>query len=221
MSDTETTEKKSDGAELSSIFAFKKGMSSYYDDAGNAHSVTVLKYEPMVVSQLKTTENSGYSAVQVAFCPDKSKHTTQSAKGSLKSAGFENGARFLREIRQEIPDGLSVGTKVSLTSLKPGDIVKVTAVSKGKGFAGAMKRWGLRGGPETHGSGFHRRPGSIGNRTWPGRVMPGKKFPGQMGAKVKTVKNLKVLEIVSDENVIILSGSVPGADNTVVKVTKV
>lgn len=213
--------KSTNGCTLSSLFAFKVGMTSYFDEKGDMQAATVLKYEPLVVSQIKTKEHDGYEAVQVAFCPKKAKNTSTAEKNHLKGAGFENGAHHLREIRQSIPAGLSVGTKVDLGSLKVGDTLNVSARTKGKGFAGVVKRWGNAGGPATHGSGFHRHPGSIGNRTWPGRVMPGKKFPGHMGDRNVTVKNLSVLDIIPDENVIVVRGAVPGAMNSVIQLTKV
>jgi large subunit ribosomal protein L3 len=212
---------KAEGCQLDSIYAFKKGMTSYFTDAGESVAATVLKYEPLVISQVKTKEKDGYTAVQVSFMPKKSVRTAKSEKNHLKASGFENGAYHAREIRQDLPETAQVGTKVSLDSLKVGDLVKVTSRSKGRGFAGVVRRWGMAGGPETHGSGFHRRPGSIGNRTWPGRVMPGKKFPGHYGDETVTVKNLRVLDIIADENVIVVSGAIPGAENTLVQLTKV
>lgn len=216
-----TEDTKANVFELNSLFAFKVGMASYYDENGEAIAATVLKYEPHFVSQLKTKEKDGYTAIQVAFSPKKEKRTPKSEKNHLKAAGFENGAYHTQEIRQDFPEGLAVGSKIAISSLKVGDVIKVTSRSKGRGFAGVVKRWGMAGGPATHGSGFHRHPGSIGNRTWPGRVMPGKKFPGHFGNETVTVKNLKVVDIVPEENVIIIMGAVPGAQNSLVKLTKV
>ncbi len=208
--------------ELEILFAFKVGMSSYYDDNGEMQSATVLRYEPMVVSQLKTSEKDGYSAVQVAFGPKRAKRTGKSEKNHLKGTGFENGAYFVREIRtKSAAEGVEVGAHISIASLKAGDTVKVTGTSKGKGFMGVVRRWNNAGGPGAHGSGFHRSPGSSGNRTWPGRVMPGKKFPGHLGDETVTVKNLSILDVVPEENVIIVRGAVPGAANSLVKLTKV
>ncbi|MEQ1664014.1 MAG: 50S ribosomal protein L3 [Bdellovibrionales bacterium] len=207
--------------ELKSIFAFKVGMTTYFNEGGEAIAATVLRYEPLVVSQIKTKETDGYSALQVAFSPKRDKRTSKSEKNHLKATGFENGTYFVREIRQDIPEGVSVGAKIAIDSLKIGETIKVTSKSKGKGFAGVVKRWGVAGGPETHGSGFHRHPGSVGNRTWPGRVMPGKKFPGRLGDENVTVKNAKIVDILTEDNVIIVSGSIPGSENTLVKITKV
>ena len=216
------TDKASAGELLvNSIYAFKVGMTSYYDENGESVSSTLLKYEPLVVTQLKTKEKDGYTALQVSFRPKSAKRTKKSDKSRLKAAGFENSAYFTRELRQEIPDGAVVGAKVSLDSVKVGDVLKVTGRSKGKGFAGVVKRWGNAGGPESHGSGFHRRPGSSGNRTWPGRIMPGKKFPGHLGDETVSVRGLRVIDIITEENLIVVSGSVPGANNSLIKLTKV
>ena len=221
MSEQTEQTQNSAGCTLDSLFVFKIGMTSYLDDKGEMQAATVLKYEPLVVSQIKTQEKDGYEAVQVAFSPKKAKRTSAAEKNQLKAAGFENGAYHIREIRQKLPAGLAVGARVDLGSLKVGDTLNVSARTKGKGFAGVVKRWGNAGGPATHGSGFHRHPGSIGNRTWPGRVMPGKKFPGHMGDRNVTVKNLPVLDIIAEENVIVVGGPVPGAMNSVVQLTKV
>lgn len=215
------TKTEATSCELDSLYAFKMGMTTYYDEKGESIAATVLKYEPLVVSQLKTKDTDGYTAVQVAFKSRGDKRSPKSQKGILKAAGFENGAYHVKEIRQEIPTGLAIGSKISLSSLKIGDNLKVTGKSKGCGFAGVVKRWGMAGGPETHGSGFHRRPGSIGNRTWPGRVMPGKKFPGHLGDETVTVKGIRVVDVMPEENVIIVRGSIPGSENTLVKLTKV
>lgn len=217
----ETTENtSSQGLKLNGLYAFKEGMATIYNEQGEAVPVTVLRYEPWFVSQIKTNENDGYEAVQVACEPKKAKNSNAAEKGHLAAAGFENGARFVKELRQAAPEGTAIGAQVSIDSLAKGDVVKMTAKSKGKGFAGVMKRWNFAGGPGAHGSKFHRRPGSSGNRTWPGRVMPGKKFPGHLGNEVVTVKNVEIVEIVAAENVLMVKGPVPGARNTLVKLVK-
>jgi large subunit ribosomal protein L3 len=215
MSETQDTESK-----LNGIFAFKVGMSSIYGDNGEVIPVTILKYENQYVSRLKTKESDGYEAVQVAFRPKNAKRSLASEKGSLKAAGFENGAYFVREMRQALKD-ITLGSKVSINSLVKGDIIAATSKSKGRGFAGSVKRYNFRGGPASHGSKFHRQPGSSGNRTWPGRVMPGKKFPGQFGFKNITVRNLKVVDVIPEENVVLIKGSIPGAPNTLVTLKKI
>ncbi|MFN7262206.1 MAG: 50S ribosomal protein L3, partial [Pseudobdellovibrionaceae bacterium] len=114
----------------------------------------------------------------------------------------------------------AVGVQVSIDSLKKGDVVKITGRSKGHGFAGSVKRWNFAGGPASHGSKFHRRPGSVGNRTWPGRVMPGKRFPGHYGDEAITVKNVEIVEVLQSEGVVMVKGPVPGARNSLVKLVR-
>lgn len=226
MSDTtnteNVTEKAADeqGLKLNGLFAFKEGMSTIYNDQGEAVPVTVLRYEPWFVSQIKTNDKDGYDALQLACEPKKAKNANKAEKGHLAKAGFENGAKFVKEIRQDIPAGVAVGAQLSIDSLVKGDVVNITSKSKGKGFAGSIKRWNFAGGPGAHGSKFHRRPGSSGNRTWPGRVMPGKKFPGHLGAETVTVKNVEIVQVLASENVLMVKGPVPGARNTLVKLVR-
>jgi large subunit ribosomal protein L3 len=209
-----------EGLKLNGLFAFKEGMSTIYNEQGEAVPVTVLRYEPWIISQIKTNDKDGYEAIQVACHPKKAKNSNMSEKGHLAKAGFENGAQYVKELRQTLPAGASLGSQVSIDSLAKGDFVKITSKSKGKGFAGSVKRWGFAGGPATHGSHFHRRPGSSGNRTWPGRVMPGKKFPGQLGNENVTVKNVEIIEINAADSVLLVKGPVPGARNTLVKLVR-
>ena len=228
MSDTNETPqteeqapKASNELQLSGLYAFKMGMSAIFED-GERIPVTVLKYEPMIVSQVKSKEQDGYEAVQVAFKADRASQTNSATKTRLGKAGFENGAKFVREIRgKEMPAGVQVGQKVSIDCFKKGDMVKVSGLSRGRGFQGPVRRWNFHGGPATHGSGFHRKPGSVGNRTWPGRVMPGKRMAGQWGNETSTIRNLKVVDIIHEENVLLVRGSVPGARNTLICLTKV
>jgi len=205
---------------LNGLYAFKEGMATIYNDQGEAVPVTVLRYEPWIVSQVKTTEKDGYAAIQVACLPKKAKNSSKAEVGHLKAAGFETGAQYMREIRQEIPAGTTPGVKISIESLAKGDVVKATGVSKGHGFQGSQKRWNFKGGPASHGSKFHRRPGSSGNRTWPGRVMPGKKFPGQYGNETVTVRNIIVVNVLPEEGVVMVKGPVPGSRNSLVRLMK-
>jgi len=209
-----------EGVKLNGIFAHKLGMSQVYGENGEQIPVTVLKMDTWVVSQVKTQEKDGYTAVQVAGHPKKAVNTTKAEKGHLKKAGFENGAYHIAEFRQELPAGVQVGSRVAIDSLVKGDVVCITSRSKGKGFHGSVRRWNFAGGPAAHGSKFHRQPGSSGNRTWPGRVMPGKKFPGHLGDETVTVRNVRVVDVLVDEGVILLKGPVPGARNTLVKLVK-
>ena len=204
---------------LNGLYLFKKGMSSVYNDKGEVISVTVLEYKPSVVSQVKTEERDGYQAVQLACMP---RRTASAAElGHLKPSGMENGARVIKEIRQALPEGVCVGQRVEIESLAKGDKVNVMGHSKGRGFAGGMKRWGFAGGPASHGSGFHRRPGSIGNCADPGRVMPGRKMPGHLGVERVTIPRTSVVEVIAEENVVLVKGPVPGAANSLVQVVKV
>lgn len=226
MSEVEGAKQEDSGAtgvqSLDSLYAYKLGMSSVYDEEGRAIPVTVLKYEPLVVTQIKSKEKDGYVAVQVASRPKRDSRTSKAEKSRLTKAGFENGALMMREIRQDqLPEGIKIGDKIALESLSKGDTVKATSLSKGRGFAGVMKRWNFAGGPGSHGAGFGRRPGSVGNRTWPGRVMPGKRFPGHFGNETTTVKNLKIVDVVPEDKVLLVKGAVPGARNTLVKLSKI
>jgi len=218
----EKNQNSSDSAALEGLFAFKVGMSAIFEN-GERVPVTVLKYEPMVVSQVKNKATDGYAAVQVAFVPDRASQTNGAAKTQFAKAGFENGAKFAREVRmdEESVATYSVGQKIGLESLKKGDVVKVTGLSRGRGFQGPVRRWNFNGGPASHGSGFHRKPGSVGNRTWPGRVMPGKRMAGQWGNEICTIKNLRVMDVIPEEQVLLIKGSVPGARNTLIRLTKV
>lgn len=207
--------------QLNGLFAFKKGMSSIYSEEGEVIPVTVLEYKPCVVSQVKTSEKDGYEAVQLACDPRKPKQATHADRGHFKASGWESGAKHVMELRQSLPEGVKAGDKLALSSLAVGDTVQLTARSKGRGFSGVIKRWNFGGGPAAHGSKFHRQPGSIGNRTWPGRVMPGRKMAGHFGFEKITVKSVKVVGISEEDGVILVKGPVPGGTNTLVKLMKV
>lgn len=217
----ETRSTAPEGLKLQGGFATKLGMSSVYSENGEVIPVTVLKYDPWIVTQVKTKEKEGYEAVQIASGPKKAKNSNQAEKGHLKGSGFENGAKFVFEIRQSLPDGVKVGDKVDIDTFSKGDKVRLTSRSKGRGFAGVIKRWGFGGGPAAHGSKFHRQPGSIGNRTWPGRVMPGRKLPGHFGDEKVTVKNVEIVDVIKEDSVLLVKGPVPGARNSLVKMMKV
>lgn len=205
---------------LPCIFAFKVGMTQVVNDKGDMVACTVLRYEPWYVSQIKMGERDGYSAVQLACLEKRDSNSSSSEKGHFKKAGMKSGYKLCTEVRTEKVDGFKLGSPVSIESLKKGDVIKVSARSKGKGFAGSVKRWNAGGGPAAHGSCFHRQPGSSGNRTWPGRIMKGKAFPGHLGDEMTTVKNLSVLDVYKDDNIVLVSGSIPGSRNSLVKVEK-
>ena len=216
---TEKAGQASKKVKLEGLYLFKKGMSSVYSDKGEAVPVTVLEYKPSIVSQIKTNEKDGYQAVQVACVPRRVANAAE--LGHLKSCGMEKGARVIKEIRQVLPEGICVGQRVQIESLMKGDKVNVVGYSKGHGCAGVVKRWGFRGGPASHGSGFHRRPGSIGNCAEPGRVMPGRKMSGHFGMERVTIPRTRVVEVIPEDNVVLVQGPVPGAFNSLVQVMKV
>ncbi len=218
--ETKTKASNSADVKLEGIYAFKVGMTTVYDEAGNALAVTVLRQGQWVVSQVKTAATDGYSAVQVACEPKATKNASAAAAGHFGKAGFKTDFDHVHEIRQDKADGISVGSNVAIDSLKKGDVVKVTSRSKGRGFQGSVKRWGFGGGPAAHGSKFHRQPGSGGNRTWPARVMPGKKYPGHMGDRFVTISHVQIVDVIPDENVVLVKGPVPGAPNGVVRIMK-
>jgi len=205
---------------LDGLYLFKEGMSTWFDpSSGQAIPVTVLRYESHVVSQIKNKAKDGYDAAQVVIGQKSLKSANKAVLGHLKASGLQKPGLAIKEIRISEPnEALQVGSKVSIESLKAGDIVKVIGKSKGKGFAGSVKRFGFAGGPMSHGSKFHRQPGSGGNRTWPGRVMPGKKFPGHLGSQTVNIKNLKVVKVDPENNVVLIKGSVPGGRNTLLGV---
>lgn len=205
---------------LNGVFAFKEGMSTVYSEAGEAIPVTILRFESWVISQVKTEEKDGYTAVQIACRPKKAKNANAAEKGHMKASGFESGAAVVREIRQALPEGAQVGQRIAIESLAAGEFVKITGTSKGRGFQGSVRRFGFQGGPASHGSKFHRRPGSSGNRTWPGRVMPGKKFPGHWGDETISVKNVQVVQVLPEDGVVLVKGPVPGARNSLVRLLK-
>lgn len=213
---------QSEGAvKFGGLIAFKMGMTSVFRESGEAVPVTVLKYEPLSVSQIKTKQKDGYDSVQLAGVPLKAKRARASQVGHDKASGFENGARFHKEFRGLEAGDLQLGSAVSIESLAKGDFVKLTGFSKGHGFSGVVRRWDFGGGPASHGSGFHRTPGSIGNRTWPGRVIAGKKMAGRWGNEKVSVKRVEVIDVIPEESVILVKGPVPGSRNSMVQLVKV
>ena len=206
------------GVQLPGLYAFKLTMSSVYDDKGSVTPVTFLQVKPWVVTQVKQAEKEGYNSVQIACVSEKK----ACAKALSKHLTKAKVARFshIREIRCKSPQDVKIGQQVSINSLQKGDQIKLQAISKGHGFAGVVKRWGFKGGPASHGSKVHRVGGSIGNRTEPSRVQPGKKMPGHYGAEKISIKNVKVMNVISDKNLIVVKGSVPGSRNTLVFLSK-
>lgn len=205
-----------EAVKLSGLYAFKLAMSSVYDEKGRFTPVTFLEVKPWMVSQVKRKEKEGYNSVQIACMPQKNNRSSKALKNHLSAAGFSEGARYVKEIRQDSVDNIEVGQPVSIHSVQKGDKVKLHSISKGHGFAGVVKRWGFKGGPASHGAKTHRTSGSIGNRTEPARVMPGKKMSGHYGVEKVSLRNVQVVDVIEEKNLIVVKGSVPGARNSLV-----
>lgn len=191
------------------ILGTKIGMTQIFDELGKVIPVTVILAGPCTVVQKKTVETDGYEAIQVGYGDVKDKQVNKPLKGHFAKADTAN-KKYLRELRLEDISAFEVGSEIKADIFEAGEKIDVTGISKGKGFAGPMKRWGLHRGPMTHGSGYHRGSGSMGACSAPGRVMKGKKLPGHMGVKKVTVQNLEVVKVVADENIILVKGAVPG-----------
>jgi large subunit ribosomal protein L3 len=193
------------------IIGRKVGMTQVYAEDGRAVPVTVIEAGPCVVVQRRAKDKDGYSAVQVGLVEArKVKRVTRPMKGHFDKAGIPP-CRVLREFRLDDEAEVKVGDKVSVDVFAPGDTVSVTGVSKGKGFQGVVKRHHFRGGAATHGSMFHRAPGSIGASAFPSRVLKGMRAGGHMGSDRVTVRNLRVVRVDADKNILVVLGSVPGA----------
>lgn len=204
---------------VKTLFGKKMGMTRYFLEEGKSVPVTIVKLGPCVVIQKKTSEKDGYNAIQVGFEPQVEKRVNKPLKGHFKATG-DRLFRYLKEIRVDSPDQFELGQELRADIFGIGEKVAVTGRSKGRGFAGVVKRWGFSGGRDTHGCRSHRVPGSIGTNTTPGRVVKGRKLPGRMGYRRLTVRNLKVLDVRPEMDVIALVGAVPGSRNTVIEVTK-
>jgi large subunit ribosomal protein L3 len=189
----------------------KIGMTRIYSEMGQAIPVTVIQAGPCVVLQKKTEAKEGYNAIQVGFDPKKESRLSKPQAGHFAAAG-KGGYYHIKEFRVTDPDAYELGQEIQLNELvKIGDQVNISGHSKGRGFQGVVKRHGFKGGRKTHGSMFHRRPGSIGSSAWPSRVVKGKRLPGHMGTDLLTKKNLTVVDIRAEENILLVKGSVPGA----------
>ena len=193
------------------VIGEKLGMTQVFDDNGTCVPVTVIKVDPLVVTQVKTVETDGYNAIQVATTPCKEKHLTKAQIGHLKKNEI-SAYRTLKEFRVENPSEYKIGQTIDLSVLSSVEKVDVTGKSIGKGFQGTVKRHNFSRGPMGHGSKNHREPGSIGAGTSPSRVFKGKRMAGNMGNEMVTVAKLKIVKIDSDKNLILLKGSVPGPE---------
>lgn len=203
------------------ILGTKEYMTQIFDEEGRARAVTVLRVTPAKVTQVKDTEKDGYEAVQIASREQKESRISKALKGHLGGA-YKHVKEFRpRKNKKETLEGIEIGQEIDVSVFEPGDRVVVSAISKGKGFQGVVKRHGFHGGPASHGQKHsHREAGSIG-ATGPARVFKGKRMPGRMGTDRVTVKNLRVLQVNKDENLLVLSGAVPGRRGTLVEVRSI
>ncbi len=199
------------------VIGEKLGMTQVYNEEGLCIPVTVIKVDPLTVTQVKTVETDGYNAIQVGVIPAKEKHLTKAQIGHFKKNNLEN-FRHLQEFRVDNPSEYQVGQKIDVSVLNEISKVDVSGKSIGKGFQGTVKRHNFGRGPMGHGSKNHREPGSIGAGTTPGRVLKGKRMAGNMGNEKVTVSKLSVVKIVSDKNLLLVKGSVPGPEGKLVTI---
>lgn len=206
---------------MNAILAQKGNMRTYFENDGRAIPVTELLAGPCVVTALRSKDKNGYSALQIGFGTRK-KNISKPISALFAKLGIKEVPKVIKEIRVENSDGFQIGQEIKVSdAFKEGDLISATGISKGKGFAGVVKRWHFKGGPKTHGqSDRQRAPGSIGSTTTPGRVFKGKRMAGRMGQAKFTVKNLKVVKVDSEKNTILVKGAVPGNKGSIVTLRK-
>lgn len=197
---------------INTLIGKKIGMTQVYDAQNVLVPVTVVEAGPNSVVQVKTVETDGYNAVQLGFSALKTKNASKAELNHAKKAGLESAPRVLSEVRLAETPTQKPGDVVTVESFKEGQLVDVIGITKGKGFAGVVKRFRVAGGPATHGSMFHRRIGSVGMRQTPGRVWKNQAMPGHMGQVRRTLQNLQVVKVVADKNLILVKGAIPGAN---------
>ena len=203
---------------LQGLLGKKIGMTQIFSETGERIPVTVVEVGPVTVVQIKTMEKDGYESVQVGYEPiSKEKLINKPMQGHFKEVA---PTRHLKEFKAEDIAKVEVGQTFDLTIFAEGEKVNVSGIAKGKGFQGVMKRFNFKGGPASHGSRFHRSPGSIGNRTFPGRVFPGKKMAGHMGAERVTVRNLSIARVIPEKNLLLIKGAIPSHNGGLVEVRK-
>ena len=202
---------------MKTIIGKKVGMTQIFDEKGKVIPVTVIEAGPCLVAQVKSVETDGYNAIQLGFGDVKESKLNKPEKGHFAKAKLAL-KKHLREFRLDSVDGVNVGDEIKVDTFQTGDKIDVQGTSKGKGFQGVIKRHGQSRGPMGHGSMYHRRPGSMGPTSTPGRVFKGKKLPGHMGRVTITIQNLDVVRVDMDKNVILLKGSVPGAKGSILKI---
>lgn len=202
------------------ILGKKVGMTRVFSDDGSVCPVTVIAAGPCPITQIKTVEGEGYNALQMAYEEIAERKVNKPKQGHLAKAA-KGLFRHLREFRVDKVEEYELGQELTVDMFKAGDHVKVTGTSKGKGFQGAMKRWNFRGLKASHGAEkVHRSTGSVGNATFPGRIIKGKKMPGQMGNKRVTLVNVEIVDVRPDENIILVKGQVPGPNHGLLVISK-
>ena len=202
---------------INAIYGTKIGMTQLFDEDGQVTPVTVIKADPNKVCQVKTAATDGYEAVQLGFGTIKEKKVNKPMAGHFAKQGVEP-VRHLREVRVEDASEHAIGEEVTVAAFAEVKKVDVTGTSKGKGFAGVLRRYNFEGGTGGHGAHFHRAPGSVGQCAYPSRVFKGVRLPGHMGCDTVTTKNLEVIRVDEEANLIMLKGAVPGGKNGVVRV---
>jgi large subunit ribosomal protein L3 len=198
----------------------KLGMTRIFDAEGTSLAVTVIEAGPCYVVQKKTAAVDGYDAVQLGFIRKRLDKCPKPLRGHFEKNGFKSGFRYLKEFRLDSVEGLEVGQELDVSQFEIGQRINVIGFSKGRGFAGVIKRWGFQRGPETHGSMSHRAPGSIGASAYPSRVIKGKKMPGRMGNTRVTVRSLQVVDVRPENNLLLVKGAVPGARHGLLLIKK-
>jgi len=196
----------------------KIGMTQIFDESGNIIPVTIIKVGPCIVTQIKTKVKDGYDAIQIGYSNTSSKLLTQSELGHLQKSNIQP-LKYLKEFQIDNVTKFKIGQLLSVDLLSINQLVNIKGKTVGKGFSGLQKRYNFTRGPMTHGSKNHRAPGSIGMGTTPGRVLPGKKMAGQLGNTITTIKKLKVIQLNSEENILIIKGSVPGKPGNLLSIT--
>jgi large subunit ribosomal protein L3 len=204
---------------MKGILGRKLGMTQVFGENGVVVPVTVIQAGPVYVTQIKTVEKDGYNALQVAFEDKKEQRVNKPLKGHFEKAGVSTKGQIV-EFRVDSVEGYELGQEIKLDLLAEGEKVDATAISKGKGFQGVIKRHGQSRGPETHGSRYHRRPGSMGACSSPSRVFKGKNLAGHMGSVKVTIQNLDVVKVDAEKNIILVKGAVPGPKKGLVTITK-
>jgi large subunit ribosomal protein L3 len=204
---------------MESLIGKKLGMTQVFEETGRAVPVSVLQVGPCPIVQIKTPEKDGYSAIQIGFEEIKESRALKPMAGHFKKAGVKP-QRFLREIRVDDPSRFKVGDSVGLKLFEGASRVHVAGIVKGRGFTGTVKRHGFKIGRATHGNKNHRAPGSVGQHSWPARIFKGKKLAGRMGGDQRTVKNMEVVQMDMENNLLFVKGAVPGATNGLLYIRK-